>query len=60
MEVTRLRGYAWQQTSKMFSSLSSQQELWISLTGRNIDDHDPIVKVIEHPREEISRKRTMD
>lgn len=51
VEVLRLLGYARQQSisTGRLSVEAEDQELWISLTGRNLDDHDPIALITRHP-----------
>jgi hypothetical protein len=61
VEVIRLLGYPAQQSEDFLSHLLSRErdsggsgeamvpELWISLTGRNVEDHDPIVTITRHP-----------
>lgn len=49
VEVIRLKGYVYHQINKVLN-LQPTQELWISLTGRNVDDHDSIVIINKRPK----------
>ena len=36
------------QKTSLFPSLPPEQELWVSLTGRNVEDHAPIMSIKSH------------